>query len=70
MQESKQQNPLYSHFKMSSVISYISKIGSQDKKTRLMFCTGKCEEASDLGELCPACVAEYFDYVQAKGEDR
>jgi hypothetical protein len=27
-----------------------------------MFCRGRCTEATRFDDLCPACVAEYFDY--------
>lgn len=32
----------------------------------LMFCNGKCTEATCLADLCPACEAEYFDWKMEK----
>lgn len=35
-------------------------------KPDLMFCNGRCDEATTFDHLCPACVNEYFDWKQEK----
>ena len=34
----------------------------------LMFCSGRCGDATTFEHLCPACVAEFFDYQKEKYE--
>lgn len=32
------------------------------------FCNGRCNEATTHYDLCPACVAECFDYKESRNE--
>ena len=73
MNELKLLTHTFSTHKTQGVGSYISRTSQLsptvlDLSHDFMFCRGRCTEATRFDDLCPACVAEYFDYKDAKNE--
>jgi len=63
MKELKLLTHTFSTPKTQDVGSYISRTSQLNPQAHdLMFCRGRCTEATRFDDLCPACVAEYFDY--------
>ena len=48
--------------------SYTLRTSLLDPQFHNSFCSGRCDEATKHDDLCPACVAECFDYKESRNE--